>query len=78
MRLGGTLTRRGDSAIDIRIRGVVFEYCRQRIGGGVPLMNWRRHTAKYPKQVIPMAAVVDLKNGFVVSDPIAEKAQSSR
>lgn len=41
-------------------------------------MNWRRHTAKYPKQVIPMAAVVDLKNGFVVSDPIAEKAQSSR
>ncbi len=41
-------------------------------------MNWRRHTAKYPKQVILMAAVVDLKNGFVVSDPIAEKAQSSR
>lgn len=38
-------------------------------------MNRWRHTAKYPKQVIPMASVVDRKNGFMVSDPIAEEFQ---
>ena len=55
------------------ITGIISEYFWQWISGGVPLLNWWRHTAKYLKQVIPMASVVNRKNGFMMSNPIAEE-----